>query len=124
MKIGRIGKIENKGGIINFGEIHGNVVAGIDSAYKRTENSNTDILEKLHHEFLALADLIKNNAAEIDNPDQTLKRLRKLSEEAFSNDADQTVVERYLELIGSTTSKVVPIIESINSIKSLILGLF
>ena len=124
MKIGRIGKIENKGGIINFGEITGNVTAGINEAYRGVESKDDNNLEKIHKELLKLIDLINSNNAEIQNPEQTLKRVGKLSEEVFSDNADQTLIERYLELIGSAVSKVPSILKNITLIKSLIIGLF
>ncbi len=117
----KVGKIENHGGVVNFGDIYGDVSTGIYSAHDGVNNDN-DELKNLRDELLNLADTINNNATEVVNPEQTLKRVGKLSEEAFLADADKTLLERYLELIDSATDKIPSVMKIIGNIKSIFAG--
>lgn len=116
----KIGKIENRGGVINLGEIYGNVTTNINKAFEDADR--TDPLEILHQEILNLTELINTHKSDIDDPEKTLQCVGRLAEEATSGSADEPLVNRYLELINNATGKIPNILTNINSIKSLILG--
>ena len=117
----KIGKIENRGGIINLGEIYGDVTTNINKAFEDVDK--TDPLEVLHQEILNLTELINTHKSDIDDPEKTLRCVERLAEEAISGSADEPIVNRYLELINNATGKIPNILTNISSIKSLVLGL-
>jgi len=124
MHIRNIGNIQNKSGIINFGDIQGDAIAGVHQAFNEKANDSEEQIHELKSKILDLVDLLNDNAEQIEQPDSTLKRITKLSEEISSDDADKTIIDRYLELINKSVSKVPSLLNSIVSIKEIVGKIF
>lgn len=123
MKKIRAGKVTNYG-VLNVGTIYGDVVQTVNGAFAASGRDDEPEFAELRERLIGLAELIESNASRIEDAEQTLKRVRSIAEEVTSQTPDRSIIDRYLELLGSTLAKLPPVFETVTVIKDLVGKLF
>ncbi len=116
MKFGRIGSIHNVGGVVNLGEIYGDVTTSIDRSF----GSNQDALKQA---LLELTAELNEHAGELPAAGEAMERVRKISEEASAAEPDGVVLGRHLDLIAKAVGVVPNLLDCVARVRGLLAGI-
>ena len=123
MKIGRIGSVQNYGGVVNLGTIHGDVVNSVNRSLGEASSQDDGMREELRSRLVTLANAIQTHAEDVHKPDDALKRVEKVSEEVASEQPDKPLLMRYLDLIRSAATTAQPVIACVAAVSKLVEGM-
>jgi hypothetical protein len=113
------GRIKNNWGIVNFGEIHGNVTSHIRGRLEHAQGQSAPSAEILKT-LLALADEIGTHAKAVDDPEDALKKVEELTAEVDAPKPSQSTIDRCLGFLALALGRLPPLLERVLSIKTLV----